>query len=101
MAARRAVTFINSDPTLLALFLRYLETEGVGRDSVGFRLSIHDSVDVEAAMTTGGSRYWISLGSGLVIEVPRSRDLYWRIEATMMALAETLDLAREGSSPGG
>ncbi len=43
------MTFTNSDPGLARLFLRFLEALGVRREDLGFRLSIHEETDVEAA----------------------------------------------------
>lgn len=40
------VTFINSDPTMINVFLRWLELLGVERSRLSFRLSIHESADV-------------------------------------------------------
>ncbi|GAA3126519.1 hypothetical protein GCM10010466_16760 [Planomonospora alba] len=50
------VTFINSDPGLIRLFLRFLEVAGVSRDRLCFRVHIHESADVEAA-----ERFWLDL----------------------------------------
>ncbi|MBY8871549.1 helix-turn-helix domain-containing protein [Micromonospora sp. PLK6-60] len=104
------VRFINSDPGLLALFLRFLETCGIGRDAVTYRVSIHETADADAAV-----RWWArtlelpvqrfnrsnikrhkpttsrrNTGEGyhgcLMIDVPRSRELYWRIEGMIAGL---------------
>ena len=50
------VTFINSDPGLISLFLRFLEVAGVERDKLTYRLSIHESADVAAA-----ERFWLDV----------------------------------------
>ena len=47
------VRFINSDPRMIQLFLRWLTLVGVTDDRIAFRLQIHESADVEAAL-----RYW-------------------------------------------
>jgi transposase len=41
--------FINSDPQLIRFYLRFLAAAGVAQDRLVFRLSIHESADVEAA----------------------------------------------------
>lgn len=117
---RRAVTiqFVNSDPGLLALFLRFLEVCGVDRTVPTYRVSIHESADAEAAV-----RWWVGrLGlpaerfrrtvlkrhnpttvrrntgdtyhGCLVITVPRSRELYWRIEGMIAELFRIADEAQ-------
>lgn len=43
------VSFINSDPTVIRLFLRWLRLIGVETDRLTFRISIHESGDVPAA----------------------------------------------------
>jgi hypothetical protein len=40
------VSFTNSDPRLVKVYLRWLEMIGVGHDRLAFRLSIHESADV-------------------------------------------------------
>jgi hypothetical protein len=50
------VNFINSDPAIITLFLRFLRVAGVSRDRLRFRVHIHDSADVE-----GAKRYWANL----------------------------------------
>ncbi len=98
------VAFINSDPALIRFFLRFLDTAGIPRDDLIFRMHIHETADVEAA-----HRFWLDLtgaqpsqfrrpvlkhhnpktvrknvGAGyrgcLRIDVRRSCDLYRRIE---------------------
>ena len=49
------VRFVNSDPALITLFLRFLDKSGVSRERLRYRLLIHESADVEAA-----TRYWAS-----------------------------------------
>ncbi|MGR6317122.1 helix-turn-helix domain-containing protein [Micromonospora soli] len=114
---RRAekVQFINSDPGLLALFLSFLEACGVDRSGPTYRVSIHESADAEAAV-----RWWrerlrlpadrfqrsalkrhnpvtVRQNTGddyhgcLVISVPRSRALYWRIEGMIAELFRLVD----------
>jgi len=43
--------FINSDPHVIRLFLRWLEFLGVRRERLTLRVSIHESADIEAAET--------------------------------------------------
>lgn len=44
-----ALQFINSDPNVISLFLRWLDLLEVTRDRLTVRVSIHESADVEAA----------------------------------------------------
>ncbi|MCI4064168.1 helix-turn-helix domain-containing protein [Micromonospora sp. R77] len=112
--------FINSDPGLLALFLRFLGACGVGPDAPSYRVSIHESADAEAAV-----RWWaatlrlpperfgrtalkrhnpttVRRNTGadyhgcLVITVPRSRALYWRIEGMIAELFRIGDVRGPG-----
>lgn len=54
------VVFMNSDPSLIGLFLRFLDAAGVSRESVTFRLSIHESADIQEA-----ERFWLRVtGAG-------------------------------------
>lgn len=53
---REQVTFINSDPGLVLLFLAWLDQVGFPREHRRFSLSIHESADVEAATS-----WWASL----------------------------------------
>lgn len=98
------VVFINSDPMLIDLFLRFLAAAGVAEERVCFRVSIHETADAEAAV-----RWWadwvgvppssflrttmkrhnpktVRKNTGeayrgcLVIRVRRARELYWMIE---------------------
>jgi transposase len=43
------VAFINSDPSLICLFMRFLAVAGIGRDRLCCRLYIHESADIAAA----------------------------------------------------
>jgi predicted transcriptional regulator len=43
------VIFMNSDPALIAFFLRFLDIAGATRDRLVFRVSIHESADIAAA----------------------------------------------------
>jgi transposase len=104
------VTFINSDPNLLELFLRFLECSGRRREELTYRVAIHETADADAAVL------WWAAGLGLpldrfarttvkrhspkttchntgsdyhgclVVRVPRGRELYWRIQGVMEAI---------------
>ena len=50
------VVFINSDPGLIAFFLKFLGTAGVARSDLILRLYIHESADVATAQ-----RFWLEL----------------------------------------
>jgi transposase len=109
---RCRVTFINSDPGLILVFLRFLGAAGVDRESLGYRISIHESADVEAA-----GRWWAEVvgvpferfsrptlkthnpstvrhnvgdpyRGCLVIGVSKSRELYWKIEGLMRGITD-------------
>jgi predicted transcriptional regulator len=43
------VVFMNSDPALIGLFLRFLDIVGVESDRLIYRIHIHESADAEAA----------------------------------------------------
>ena len=58
-----SLTFINSDPDMIRLFIAWLQLLGVGRDRLVCNLSIHESADVEAAAS-----YWSEL-----VGIPASR----------------------------
>jgi hypothetical protein len=47
------VVFVNSDPGLIRLFLRFLASVGVDQGDLTFNVSIHETADVEAA-----HRFW-------------------------------------------
>jgi hypothetical protein len=44
------VQFVNSDPRMITMFLRWLELIGVQRDSISVRLAIHETADVRGAL---------------------------------------------------
>lgn len=114
------VSFINSDPALVALFLRFLRVAGVPAEHIQFRLHIHETADLERATT-----YWADLADVpssqfrkpvikrhkpktnrrnvvddyrgcLLITVNQSADLYRRIEGWAFAamLGQEAALAR-------
>jgi hypothetical protein len=104
------LVFINSDPGLLALFLRFLEGQGRARRDLRYRVHIHETADAEAAAHWWADRLALptecfrkatikrhspqtrrsNVGADyhgcLVVEVPQSRELYWRVEGVMAAL---------------
>ena len=51
-----ATEFINSDPRVITLFLRWLDLLGIPREDLRFRVLIHETADVDAAM-----RSWADL----------------------------------------
>ncbi|MET8473306.1 hypothetical protein ABZY90_04225 [Streptomyces sp. NPDC006422] len=50
---RERLTFINSDPNVIAFYLRWLDLLGVERERLRFRVSIHESADI-----AGAERFW-------------------------------------------
>lgn len=106
------VQFINSDPDMIRLFLRWLSLLGITSEQLIFRISIHENADIDAAI-----RYWTTLvgvpasefrrptlkrhnpktvryNTGdtyrgcLAIDVRRSTELYRRIAGWWAGLAE-------------
>lgn len=106
------VRFVNSDPALITLFLRFVAAMGVPRVDLRFRVSIHEIADALEAV-----RWWSTLvgvspedfqptvlkrrrpttsrrntGDGyrgcLAVEVARSSRLYWKIEAIMKGMGD-------------
>jgi transcriptional regulator with XRE-family HTH domain len=57
------VTFSNSDPALIQLFLRWLDLIGIDRSRIDVRLYIHERADVAAALA-----HWSA-----VVDIPASR----------------------------
>ncbi|MFC8274345.1 hypothetical protein ACFUJR_17805 [Streptomyces sp. NPDC057271] len=53
---RESLQFINSDPHVITLYLRWLELLGVTRDRMHFRVSIHENADIAEA-----ERFWAAL----------------------------------------
>lgn len=104
------VAFINSDPDLIKLFLRFLSAAGVEATQLGFRVHIHESADVAAA-----EQFWVAATGAqpaqfhrttlkrhnprtirknvgtdyhgcLIVTVRQSGDLYQRIEGWVRAV---------------
>jgi transposase len=61
--ASQRVMFINSDPGMVRLFLAWLQLLDIGLERCSFRVSIHESADVQASMA-----HWAS-----VVGVPASQ----------------------------
>ncbi|MEV5603304.1 hypothetical protein AB0L33_17880 [Streptomyces sp. NPDC052299] len=55
-ARRENVMFINSDPNVIQVYRAWLRLLGVTPDRLGYRVTIHESADVE-----GAERYWADL----------------------------------------
>ncbi|MEV0007274.1 hypothetical protein [Streptomyces sp. NPDC047973] len=53
---RENLTFVNSDPGMIEVYLAWLAVVGVTPDRICFRVMIHETADVEAA-----ERYWAEL----------------------------------------
>ncbi|WDO07939.1 hypothetical protein ME763_21070 [Streptomyces murinus] len=110
-ARRECVTFINSDPDVIALYLAWLDLLAVEKGRMRFRVMIHERADVDAA-----ERYWADLAAVdvavflkptlkkhnpktvrkntgdsyrgcLVIKLLQGADLYQRIEGWWTGLA--------------
>ncbi|MEV6385226.1 hypothetical protein AB0M31_38145 [Streptomyces sp. NPDC051773] len=117
---RESLQFINSDPNVIRFYMRWLESLGVGRERMRFRVSIHESADVTAAETFWAELVGIDASAlqrttlkkhnprtnrknteeayrgCLVIYVSRSADLYRRMEGAwygIVGAASANDLA--------
>jgi transposase len=101
------VQLINSDPFLVELFLRFLESQGRDRASLTYRVSIHESADHKRAVdwwverlalprerfrrvtlkrhtpSTNRRNTGDDYHGCLMVYVPKGRELYWRIEGVM------------------
>ncbi|MGW7201112.1 hypothetical protein [Streptomyces chryseus] len=109
--------FINSDPNVIQVYLRWLEMLGVTRERMKFRLSIHESADIPAT-----ERFWAALTGVdvadfqratlkkhqpkttrkntaaayrgcLIIYVSKSADLYRRVEGAWYGIVLGADRA--------
>ncbi|WP_395361009.1 hypothetical protein ACHGLA_14835 [Streptomyces sp. YH02] len=109
---RERLQFINSDPNVITLYLRWLDLLGVARDRLHFRVSIHESADAAEAQ-----QFWAELAGVdsstfqratlkrhnprtvrkntteayrgcLIIYVTRSAELYRRMEGTWYGIVE-------------
>lgn len=110
-ARREAVTFINSDPDVIRVYLAWLRLLGIAPERLNYRVMIHESADVATA-----EAYWADLvrvdvstfqrttlkkhnpktvrkNTGddyrgcLVIRVRQGADLYCRIEGSWKGIA--------------
>jgi hypothetical protein len=103
------VQFTNSDPGLIALFVRFLTAAGVPPEDRRFRLAIHESADVKAALHWWADFVGVEPASFmkttlkrhnpntnrhntaetyrgcLVVSVVKCRRLYWLIEGIVIA----------------
>jgi hypothetical protein len=114
------VVFTNSDPGLIRLFLRFLAAVDVPPERVTFRVAIHESADAERAVewwadvvgvpgavfrpptvkrhSANTNRHNTGDGyHGCVIDVARSRELYWFIEGIVSGLVAAGGTGPEGS----
>ncbi|MFI9822990.1 hypothetical protein ACIHFC_21305 [Streptomyces sp. NPDC052013] len=109
---RENVTFVNSDPSMIQVYLAWLALLGVERDRLRFTVMIHETADV-----AGAERYWAELVGAdrsafnkttlkkhnpktvrknagesyrgcLVIKVLKGADLYRRIEGSWYGIVE-------------
>jgi transposase len=108
---RCRVKLINSDPRLISLFLRFLELLGCDRRELRYRVHIHESADVAAAQRSWAAEVGVpveqfqrptlkshnpvtvrhNVGETyrgcLIIDVPKSREYYWKIEGVVEGIA--------------
>jgi transposase-like protein len=106
------IQFTNSDPMLVELFLRFLESQGRDRAELTYRVSIHESADHAGAVDWWVERLALprerfmrttlkrhtprtnrqNTGEDyhgcLVVNVPKGRELYWWIEGVMRGCAK-------------
>ena len=54
------VAFMNSDPSLIQFFMRFLDATGTPRTDLAFRVFIHENADVESAQ-----RFWMERHPGV------------------------------------
>ncbi|MDI6099802.1 helix-turn-helix domain-containing protein [Actinoplanes sp. NEAU-A12] len=102
--------FINSDPGLLALIMRFLQLSGYDPGELAYRVSIHETADAEAAADWWAETLSIprarfqrptikkhvpetprqNVGDDyhgcLTVTAPKSRELYWRMEGVVKAV---------------
>lgn len=108
---REAVTFVNSDPAVIQVFLAWLDLLSVARERLGFRVMIHESADVAGAEQNWADCVGIDASAlqrttlkkhnpktvrkntgdnyhgCLVVRVQRGAELYCRIEGWWTAIA--------------
>ncbi|MEU9054217.1 hypothetical protein AB0D37_28010 [Streptomyces sp. NPDC048384] len=110
---RENVTFVNSDPGMIQVYLAWLDLLGIEHERLRFNVMIHENADV-----TGAEQYWARLAGAersmfnkttlkkhnpktvrknvgdsyrgcLVIKVLRGADLYRRIEGSWYGIVES------------
>jgi transposase-like protein len=115
------LTVVNTDPQLLGIYLRFLESLGWPRSELTYRLSIHETADHHVAqdwwvrtlqipvanfrratlkrhkVSTTRQNVGDEYHGCLVISAPRSRELYWRIEGVIGELDRQTRGAISGS----
>jgi hypothetical protein len=120
-AIRDHITFVNSDPDVIVVFLGWLDLLGVDRCRLRFHVSIHDTADIPAA-----EGYWSDLAGVpvetfnrtsvkrhnpkttryntgaayrgcLIVDVLQSADLYRRVEGWWQGLVLGVAPRVEGS----
>lgn len=118
----QCVSFINSDPGLVRLFLAWLNLVGVEADRLSFRLSIHESADLleserywrgvicqpdarfmrpqlkKHVPTTNRRNVGAEYRGCLIIRVSRSTELYRRIEGWVDGIVSSLGRSVTGST---
>jgi predicted transcriptional regulator len=123
-SSQRRVTFTNSDPGLIMVFLRFLRVVGVEQSRIGFRVSIHETADSEAAVAWWAARVGVDPSSFqsttlkrhnrktvrhntgadyhgcLVVTVRRGRALYDMIEGHVIGVVRAVGAASEPGNPG-
>jgi transcriptional regulator with XRE-family HTH domain len=121
---QRRVTFTNSDPGLILVFLTFLRVVGVEQSRIGFRVSIHESADAEAAAVWWATRVGVDVHSFqsttrkrhnpktvrhntgadyhgcLIVTVRRGRELYDMIEGWVAGVVRAVGRASGDGNPG-
>ncbi|SCG52151.1 hypothetical protein [Micromonospora humi] len=106
------IKFVNSDPMLVRLFLRFLDAVEVAPEGRRFRVSIHETADADAAVRWWADRVGVpadhfqrttikrhrpattrkNVGSDyrgcLTVHVVGGSRLYWRIEGIMKGMSD-------------
>ncbi|GAA4931495.1 helix-turn-helix domain-containing protein [Actinoplanes utahensis] len=123
-ARRDRLVFINSDPGLLALHLRFLQLGGYRLDELSYRVSIHETADPVMAADWWADTLAIprdafqkptikshdpktvrhNVGDDyhgcLTIAAPKSRKFYWRMEGVVKAVVQEASSAYRDPGPG-
>jgi transposase-like protein len=117
----RGLEYLNSDPGLVDVFLRYVEVLGVARSALTYRLSIHETADIAAATrwwaaavgapverfrrpilkthnpSTARRRGGATYRGCLIIYVPRSARLSWEVEGVVRGIVTSAGGGRAAS----